>query len=213
MTVVVTVVDFGAGNMLSVRRAFEHLGAVVQLADSPAAIAGAKRLVLPGVGAFAGCMTELKVRKLDAPVCAYTASGRPLLGICVGMQMLFDSSEEFGITRGLGLIPGKVLAIPTKGGHGRLHKVPHIGWAGLSPVIREWEGGLLDGIKPSSQVYFVHSFTAHPIEETHRLADSSYDGCRISAAVQAGNIHGCQFHPEKSGEIGLHILKNFLDLQ
>lgn len=213
MTAIVTVVDFGAGNMLSVQRAFEHLGAIVQLADSPAAVAGAARLVLPGVGAFAGCMNEIKARQLDVPVRAYAASGRPLLGICVGMQMLFDSSEEFGVTQGLGLVPGRVLAIPCKDDLDRSHKVPHIGWAGLSPVAQEWKGGLLDGVKPSSQVYFVHSFTAHPIDAKHRLADSSYDGCRISAAVRAGNIHGCQFHPEKSGEIGLHILENFLNLQ
>ena len=211
MTTTVTLVDFGAGNMFSVQRAFAHLGVEVLLADSPAQIESAARLVLPGVGAFAGCMNELRARKLDVPVRAYAASGRPLLGICVGMQMLFDSSDEFGASPGLGLIAGAVRAIPIKGPAGK-HKVPHVGWSGLYPVGAEWTDGLLDGIAPGDQVYFVHSFAACPVDEGFRLADSDYDGCRISAAVRAGNILGCQFHPEKSGETGLRILSNFASL-
>lgn len=211
MTAPVTVVDFGAGNMFSVQRAFAHLGVEVLLADSPAQIESAARLVLPGVGAFTGCMNELKARKLDAPMRAYAASGRPLLGICVGMQMLFDSSDEFGASPGLGLIAGAVRAIPVKGPTGE-HKVPHVGWSGLYPAGEQWTDGLLGGVEPGDQVYFVHSFTAHPVNEEVRLADSDYDGCRISAAVRAGNILGCQFHPEKSGETGLRILSNFASL-
>ena len=212
MSATVTVVDFGAGNMFSVQRAFAHLGVEVLLADSPARIESAERLVLPGVGAFAGCMNELKARKLDEPVRAYAASGRPLLGICVGMQMLFDCSDEFGTAHGLGLIAGAVRAIPVNGPRGE-HKVPHIGWSGLFPMGQPWTNGLLSGIEPGDQVYFVHSFTAHPVNEECRLADSDYDGCRISAAVRAGNILGCQFHPEKSGETGLRILSNFASLR
>jgi glutamine amidotransferase len=207
----VTIADFGSGNLLSVRRAFAHLGAEIVVTTSPVEIAAADKLVVPGVGAFADSMRGLIERGLADPVRAFAATGKPVLGICVGMQMLFDRSEEFGSHAGLGLIPGDVRCVPAAGSDGKPHKVPHVGWSPLMPRA-DWSGTPLDGVAAESFVYFVHSFTAHPANDSDRLADSDYDGCRIAAMVRRGNIYGCQFHPEKSGAVGLAILDRFLAL-
>jgi glutamine amidotransferase len=210
----VTIVDYGIGNVMSVRRAFEHFGAEVVLTDSPAKIADADRLVLPGVGAFADGMQGLASRGLEEPIKGQIARERPFLGICLGMQMMFDASEEFGQHAGLGIVPGQVVPIPAVGTDGQMHKLPHIGWSSLvmPPGRSSWDGGFLAGIAPGDDVYFVHSFTALPGSPAHRLADCHYDGVVISAAVVRGNAHGCQFHPEKSGTVGLKIIANFLSL-
>lgn len=207
----VTIADFGSGNLLSVHRALSHIGAAVTVTTDAHEIARAERLVVPGVGAFADSMAGLTGRGLALPVKAFAASGRPTLGICVGMQMLFDGSEEFGDNSGLGLIPGPVRRIPATGADGQPHKVPHIGWNRLVAVA-DWRGTILDGTPEGASVYYVHSFSGHPADEAHRLADSDYDGCRIAGVVRKGNLYGCQFHPEKSGEVGLAILANFLGL-
>ncbi len=212
MSAHVTVVDYGLGNVWSVTRAFEHCGATVDLTDSADKIKNAERLVLPGVGAFADGMKGLESRGLTGILKDYAKSGRPLLGICLGMQMMFHSSEEFGENAGLGILPGKVIAIPSKGADGESHKIPHIGWNRLLPPAgKNWDKTLFEGVPKESFVYFVHSFTAWP-DEKDRLADADYDGCRISAAVQRGKICATQFHPEKSAEIGLHIVRNFCKL-
>jgi imidazole glycerol-phosphate synthase subunit HisH len=211
----VTLIDYGIGNLLSVRRAFEHLGAEVSLSGSPEQLAGADRLVLPGVGAFGDGMKELQARGLVAPIQDYLLRERPFLGICLGMQMMFEASEEFGQHQGLGIIPGQVVAVPATGTDGRPHKIPHTGWSPLvlPPGRPGWEeGGLLAGLPPEAEVYFVHSFTAVPAEPTHRVADCHYDGRVIAAAVSRGPTHGCQFHPEKSGPVGLRVIANFLAL-
>ena len=211
----VLVLDYGVGNLLSVCRAFEACGATVELTGNRSRIPGADRLVVPGVGAFGDCVNELKRRNLVQPVLDYIGSGAPVLGICVGMQMLLQIGEEFGEHAGLGVIPGRVRAIPGTTSNGRPHKIPHIGWSALIRPARDtaWDGTILDGIAPGSTCYFVHSFTAEPDEERFRLADCDYNGRRISAALRAGNVYGTQFHPEKSGEVGLRILKNFLALK
>lgn len=209
----VLVVDYGVGNILSVCRAFEACGSKVELSDDPKRIAAADRVVLPGVGAFGDCMSELHRRALIAPILNFSATGKPLLGICVGMQMLLEVSEEFGEHRGLALAAGRVCAIPATTIDGRRHKIPHIGWNALTkPAGADWTGTILDGVKPGSTCYFVHSFTCVPRNEKYRLADCDYNGRRISAALRIGNVYGTQFHPEKSGEVGLHILRNFLAL-
>jgi glutamine amidotransferase len=213
MTVVarsVTVVDYGRGNLLSVARAFEHCGAKVALVDEPSRVAAAERLVLPGVGAFGDAMGELARRGLDAAIRAFAATGRPFLGICLGMQLMLDESEEFGTHDGLGLIPGAVTAVPAAGADGRLHRVPHIGWNALRPANGGWDGTVLGGVAPGSSVYFVHSFAANPQSDSDRLADCDYDGVRIAAAIRRGAWTGCQFHPEKSGPVGLRIIENFV---
>lgn len=208
----ITLIDYGIGNLFSVRRALEHCGADVVVADAPALIAKASRLVLPGVGAFADGMQGLAAKGLDQAVLEFAASGRPLLGICLGMQMLATVSEEFGEHEGLGIIPGKVVAIPAIGADGRPHKIPHVGWASLEmpDSLPEWEGSILADVKSGDAVYLVHSYTMLPDNPAYRLADCHYDGRLIAAAVRKGNVYGCQFHPEKSGPVGLAILKRFI---
>jgi len=214
MTSSVVVIDYGVGNLFSVQRAFEQCGGAVTLSSDPAIIMAAERLVLPGVGAFADGMRGLIERKLDGVVCDYAKSGRPLLGICLGMQMLADASEEFGVHHGLGIIPGRVQAIEPTRADGRPHKIPHIGWAALKvPAGRnDWSDSILADTQPGESVYLVHSYAFVPEGSQHRLADVEYHGRTISAAVQHGQVYGCQFHPEKSGAVGLRIVRRFLSL-
>ena len=211
----VAVVDYGVGNLLSVCRAFEACGSKVDLTGSPTSIRAAERLVVPGVGAFGDCMEELRQRGLIQPILDYVAAGAPVLGICVGMQMMMRIGEEFGEHKGLGLASGRVQAIPNTTSDGLPHKIPHIGWSALLKPTPDtvWDGTILDGIPAQSTCYFVHSFTANPSDDKVRLADCDYNGRRISAAIRIGNVYGTQFHPEKSGEIGLRILRNFLALK
>ncbi|MFA5149994.1 MAG: imidazole glycerol phosphate synthase subunit HisH [Candidatus Omnitrophota bacterium] len=210
----VTIIKCGYCNILSVKRAFEHCGAEVSVSDSVSAIEKAERLVLPGVGAFADGMDWLKDKGLTLPIKEYVKTKRPFLGICLGMQMMFDESEEFGLSKGFGFIPGRVVCIPRVGSGNRPHKIPHIGWNSLEKPqgIFNWDNTLLQGINEGDFVYFVHSFTSLPDDESCRLADTYYDGCRISAVVRSGSLYGCQFHPEKSATIGLKIIKNFVEL-
>jgi len=205
----VTIIDYGVGNILSVRGAFDHCGAENVTTSDLSEIEKAERLVLPGVGAFGDCVAEMRAAGLVEPVLRFVQTGRPLLGICVGMQMLLDDSEEFGRHEGLGLIPGSVVAIPQTGADGQPHRVPHMGWNRLI-VDPSRSGALLDGIDENAWVYFVHSFTAFPDDPSCRLADADYNGRKIAAVIGRGNVMGCQFHPEKSGEAGLSIIRNFL---
>lgn len=189
----VTVADYGIGNLLSVRRAFEHVGAAVAFARTPHEVERAERLVVPGVGAFQSCMSPIVGRGLREAFVAVAASGRPYLGICVGMQMLMDRSFEFGEHPGLGLIPGEVRRIDIPG-----ERVPFIGWKEV-----EMNGRV-------NRFYFVHSYQAIPARPEHRLASYALGGRRITAAVRKGNVLGTQFHPEKSAEDGLLLLRDFL---
>jgi glutamine amidotransferase len=211
----VTVVDYGAGNLLNVVRALEHCGASVDVVKTLESTAGIERLVLPGVGAFADCMQALTRQELIEPLKQYIASGKLFLGICVGMQVMFEVGEEFGEHAGLGIIPGRVVRIPAVGSDGAAHKIPHIGWSRLQkPTAQtDWKSTLLapaEACKSEASVYFVHSYMGVPEQPEHRLAEVDYNGVRISAAVRAGNAFGVQFHPEKSGELGLQMLKQFL---
>lgn len=208
----VTVIDYGMGNLLSVTRAFEHCGADVKMTADLDVIRTSPRVVLPGVGAFGDGMAELRRQGLDEVVREVAALGTPMLGICLGMQMLLDDSEEFDLTSGLGLIPGRVVAIPAKNADGRSQKIPHIGWNALilPPGRKSWEGTITQETKPGDAVYFVHSYMAVPLNLEHRIADCLYGGMQVAAAIGRDNISGCQFHPEKSGEVGLKILRRFL---
>jgi glutamine amidotransferase len=208
----VTVVDYGIGNLLSVCRALAHCGASVKIGERPNDIFAAQRVILPGVGAFADGMAEMQLRGIDVAVREVSGRGVPLLGICLGMQMLLDESEEFGLTPGLGLIAGRVIPVPRNDAQGKPHKIPHIGWSSLVvPSGREdWRGTLLNDLQQGVAVYFVHSFMADPAEPKSRVANCMYGGLPVTATVHHDNVFGCQFHPEKSGEVGLHILKNFL---
>ena len=211
----VTVIDYGVGNLFSVTKALERVGAEVVLSAAAADIANAQRLVLPGVGAFADGMRGLAERGLIEPIKTFAASGRPFLGICLGMQMMLDSSEEFGNHQGLGLIPGRVVAVPSVGSSGQAHKIPHIGWAALKAPHGQasWQGSILNRIEAGATMYFVHSFMAEPADPRHRLADCNYDGIAVSAVIRSQSLYGCQFHPEKSGPAGLRIVEDFVGLR
>lgn len=208
----VTVVDYGGSNLLSVVRALRHCGAEISLAEDASGVQAAERLVLPGVGAFGNVRAGLAVRQLIDPIQAFARSGRPFLGICVGMQLMMDYSEEFGHHEGLGLVPGAVKPIPPLGTNGEPHRIPHVGWRELTPPEggSTWGGTIFSGVKRGASVYFVHSFHGVPVSDSFRLADCHYDGVRITAAIMRGTLFGCQFHPEKSGPVGLDILRRFL---
>lgn len=211
----VTVIDYGIGNLLNVVRALQHCGAEVSVVEKASEVLVLPdRLVLPGVGAFAGGMAELKARGFDDLVKRYAATERPFLGICVGAQMLFDVGEEFGEHAGLGLIPGRVMPVQAVNPSGKRLRIPHIGWSSLEkpPARATWHGSILQRLQPGEPMYFVHSFAPVPSDEAHRLADTFYNGVRICAAVAKGAIYGCQFHPERSAAHGLDILSAFLEM-
>jgi glutamine amidotransferase len=208
----VTVIDYGVGNLLSVQRGLEHCGAKVILTADPEQILAARRVVLPGVGAFGNAMQALEKLGLVAVIRELAHLKTPLLGICLGMQLLLEESEEFGTTAGLGLIPGRVIPVPIQKLSGEMQKIPHIGWSSLhlSSSLEGWNGTLLQDNCPGEAAYFVHSFMAVPLNPAHRIADCVYGGHLISAVIGRDQITGCQFHPEKSGEVGLKILRRFI---
>lgn len=208
----VVVIDYGVGNLLSVQRGLEHCGARVVVTAAPETILAASRVVLPGVGAFGNAMQALHELNLVGVLRELANREASLLGICLGMQLLLDESEEFGNSAGLGLIPGKVIPVPTHTTGGEVHKVPHIGWSALRPANTSvtWGGTPLGGIREGDAAYFVHSFMAAPTAPENRIADCLYGGHRIPAVIARARITGCQFHPEKSGEVGLAILRRFI---
>ena len=210
----ITVIDYGVGNLLSVQRGLEHCGAKVVLTSNPAVVVEARRVVLPGVGAFANAMQALLERNLVPAIQELAKRRTPLLGICLGMQLLLEESEEFGLTPGLGLIPGRVVPIPMQTLSCESQKIPHIGWNGLVPAEgrTNWESTILEDSAPGDATYFVHSFMSVPTDPSHRVADCLYGGHRIAAVISRDQITGCQFHPEKSGEVGLKILRQFVGL-
>ena len=207
----VTVIDYGVGNLLSVQRGLEHCGAVVTLTSDPAAIRASSKVVLPGVGAFRDAMQALRRLALTDTIREVAHRGTPFLGICLGMQLLLDVGEEFGESSGLELIPGRVVPMPPHASSGEPLKIPHIGWNALiqDGLAQSWNDTLLQDNRPGEAVYFVHSFMAMPTNASHRLAACLYGDHRISAVIAKDNIIGCQFHPEKSGEAGLKMLRRF----
>lgn len=209
----VTILDYGMCNLLNVARAFEHCGAEVTVTEDVALALSAERLVVPGVGAFKDSIREIESRGLDEAIKRFIETGRPFFGICVGMQMLFEASEEFGHHAGLGLLKGIVTSIPQLTVEGHAQRVPHIGWNHLVPAESGcgWNDSLLeefDGMNPA--VYFVHSYAAIPADPVVRLADAIYGRHRLCAAVQRDNVMATQFHPERSGEVGLNIIRGFM---
>ena len=201
----IAIVDYDAGNLASVVRALEHLGAECRITREKDEILQAERLILPGVGAFGDAMEKLAGFDLIDTIKEFVASGKPFLGICLGQQLMFESSEETPGVEGLGLLPGKILRIPAETGL----KIPHMGWNSLE--IRP-ESRLFAGLPQDSYVYFVHSYYLQAENLTDVAATAEY-GVNIHAAVERGNIFACQFHPEKSGEVGLQILKNFITME
>lgn len=201
----VAVIDYDAGNIRSVEKAVEAVGKQVVVTRSPKEILTADHVILPGVGAFGDAMEKLHKYELAGIIREVTARGTPFLGICLGLQLLFESSEESEGVEGLGILPGRIVRIP----EGKDLKIPHIGWNSLS---YPHQGRLFAGIPEESYVYFVHSYYLQAYEEEIVKATTEY-GVMIHASVEKGNIFACQFHPEKSSETGMRILKNFLDIQ
>ena len=201
----VGVVDYGSGNLLSVRHALERCGAEVELLTEPGQVLAADRVVLPGVGAYPAAMRRLSEAGLDAALINYSRSGRPLLGICLGMQLLAEVGEEFATTSGLGLIPGKVERMPSTDPQGRPTRVPFAGWA-------EARGTVSTGVvvPPDAHYYFVHSYRFVPSDPSHVLSSYHFNGHGIVAAVGQGATVGVQFHPERSGPAGLAMLRTFV---
>jgi imidazole glycerol-phosphate synthase subunit HisH len=213
MSTKITLLDYGMCNMLNVARALEHAGADVHVTEAPKDAVAAERLVVPGVGAFSECMRAVNDLGHGDAIREFVKSGRPMLGICVGMQILFEASEEFGETSGLGILPGRVRMVPNTTTTGARQRVPHIGWNHLiePQAGRIWGKTLLEPFGTlGPAVYFVHSFAAQPSNDDDRLADCDYGGHRISAMVKRDNVTATQFHPERSGTVGLRMLKEFL---
>lgn len=208
----IVIVDFGLGNLFNVQRAIEHEGGEVLISNNSGAIRSAEKLVLPGVGNFRAGMTALQERGLVGCLIERAIDGIPLLGICLGMQLLMDESEENGHTRGLGLIPGKVSYIRNQRTFDQSCKVPNVGWRALfkNPGIDTWQGSLLEGFDEGADCYFVHSLCVKPDESGDELAYTRYGGLQYCAVTRRGNVTGCQFHPEKSGTAGLKIIHNFV---
>ena len=194
------IIDYGAGNLRSVEKALTHIGCSCRVVESGRELLEADRAVLPGVGAFGEAMNGLESRGLVQAIREFAASGRPLLGVCLGLQVLFESSEESPGVKGIGLLKGRVVRLPEESGL----KIPHVGWNSLTVDRPGW---LLEGLEPEPYVYFVHSYYLQAGEDV--VSARAEYGADIHAAVERGNLAACQFHPEKSGETGLRILRNF----
>ena len=202
----IAIIDYGVGNLFSLKSSLAMIGAQAIVTGDANVLRSADRLILPGVGAFGDARQKLAQTGLDAALCAEAARGKPVLGICLGMQMLFDRSLEYGEHKGLGLIPGEV--VPMAGRLPEGLKIPHIGWNALA--IRKPDHPLMKYTESGDCVYFVHSFYAADCADSV-IATAEY-GIDVTAAVAKGNVMGCQFHPEKSGTVGLGILKAFCEM-
>lgn len=200
----IAVIDYDAGNIRSVEKALLLLGQEVCITQDAGEILSADKVILPGVGAFGDAMDNIRKRGLEPVIRQVVDKGTPFLGICLGLQLLFERSEEAPGVKGLGLLKGEILKIPEKEGM----KIPHMGWNSLH---LEHGGKLFRGIEEQAYVYFVHSYYLKAEDENIVKASTEY--CtHIHASVEKGNIFACQFHPEKSSDVGLHILKNFIEL-
>ena len=202
----VAIIDYGVGNLFSLQSSFRYIGVDCVVSSTDTEIRAADHVVLPGVGAFGDAIDKLRKNRLDKTVIAIAKEGRPLLGICLGMQLLFERSFEYGEHQGLGILPGNILLM-TPDNMGEPLKVPHMGWNSLdiyksSPLLRY--------INPGDYVYYVHSYYAPVSEDT--AAGSRYGNLEVSGVVGNGNVCGTQFHPEKSGNVGLNILRAFVEM-
>lgn len=197
----IAIIDYGAGNLRSVHKALEYLGFAAKITSDPGEILSAERVILPGVGAFGDCMRNLRERRLVNCIRDVADKKIPLLGICLGLQLLFEESEESPGETGIGIFQGKIVKIPKTD---KL-KIPHMGWNSLHMTK---ESRLFSGVEEDSFVYFVHSYYMSPKDEGIIAAETSY-GASLPIALESGQVFATQFHPEKSGEVGLKILKNF----
>jgi glutamine amidotransferase len=210
----VAIVDFGLGNLFSVHQACSHVQLDAEITSSRQDILDADAVILPGVGAFADAMASLHMLDLASGLRDFIASGKPLLGVCLGMQLLMSESLEFGRHDGLNIIQGSVVPFGQPREDARALKVPQIGWNRIRPPRRDlkWDGTLLDGLDHEEYMYFVHSFIVVPQDPQIVLATSSYGDVEFCSSLQVENVLACQFHPERSGKMGLKIYQNFAAL-
>ena len=207
----VLIIDYGVGNILSIKNAIEFNGHNANVSKNPQEIENSTHIILPGVGAFPSAMKKLKDLELIKPIKNAVQNNSKLLGICLGMQLLFSSSEEFENTDGLNLIPGEIIKI-NKFSQQKIIKLPNIGWRHCEIKKESTNIEILKEITNKDEFYFVHSYMIHNFEENLVVTYSNYENIKIPAIIKFDNIYGCQFHPEKSGSKGLLILKNFLNL-
>jgi len=206
----IAIIDYGMGNLRSVQKGFERIGFAAEVTADPARLLEAEKIVLPGVGAFRDCIHNLQQGGFVEPILQVIAEGRPFLGICLGLQLLFTESEEFGLHKGLGVIPGRVVRFPEgMQEQGEKLPVPHMGWNQIS---LKAETPLFNNIADGSNVYFVHSYYVKPDDPTVVAATCNY-GLEFCAAIRKDNVMATQFHPEKSQGIGLQMLKNFAEMK
>lgn len=203
----ITIIDYGVGNLYSLIRAFKHFGVSPLVAEEPDQLGRADALILPGVGSFEAGMRGLKLRGLVDEVRRLADKNKPMLGICLGAQLMLTQGHEFGIFKGLDIIKGEVRHFPPLREN---EKVPQIGWNTIRPGKISWENTIFKSFKENSQVYFVHSYVLEPADKENILALTDYGGQTFCSAVKIGNIYGCQFHPEKSGTVGLQLINNFI---
>ena len=207
----IAVVKYNAGNIYSVDYALKRLGVEATITSDKEVLMSADKVIFPGVGEAETTMSHLRKNRLDEVI---KNLKQPVLGICLGMQLLFEKSYEYGEHTGLGLIPGRVVRIPDVDADGSPQRVPHISWNPLYPAggRTDFSGTALQNVQPGQECYFIHSYEAKPAAEEYRLADTVYGGRKVCAAAQKGCVIGTQFHPEKSGPVGLGIIKAYLDL-
>lgn len=206
----IAIIDYDIGNVKSIMNALRKIGIKPVLTNNRQVIIGSDGLILPGVGAFSQGMKNLEKYGLVETIHDFVNTKKPFLGICLGMQMLMEESEEFGITKGLGLIEGKVIKLPLQ--NHNYNKLPHISWNELFKNKVTWENTILNKVPEQADVYFVHSFVASPVNKEDILSITEYSDYKFCSSVKKENVYGCQFHPEKSAEIGLKILLNFVNL-
>jgi glutamine amidotransferase len=206
---IIVIVDYKLGNLFSVNQALLNIGLEAKISSDPNEILSADAIVLPGVGAFSDAMNNLKCLNLINPIKASVDSGKPFLGICLGLQLVFSESEEFGMTKGLGLIKGQVKRFANTVINGKTRKVPQIAWNQIHQINdRSWENTPLSGIKSGEFMYFVHSYYVEP-EEQVGLSRTNYDGQDYVSSILRNNLFACQFHPEKSAHEGMKIYSNW----
>ena len=204
----VAIVDYGMGNLYSVKRACEFVGISAEITSDKDVVAAAAGIILPGVGAFGNAMATLQQHDLISPMKEAIVSGKPFLGICLGMQLLMSESEEFGAHKGLDIFKGNVVQFPHVNGTGERIKVPQVGWNTIAQG-RAWSEAPLDGVLPGSYMYFVHSFRVIPLQEDIVATTSVYEDISYCSGIAKDNVTAFQFHPEKSGTKGIQIYKNF----
>lgn len=206
----IVVIDYGIGNVKSIINSFEKQNIEAILSRDEKVVLEADGLVLPGVGAFSHGMNNLNRYGLVPVIKQYVETDKPLLGICLGMQMLFERSEEFVNTEGIGLIKGSVIKLPIVASNKT--KLPHISWNEINPKTTPWHETIMNDVKLNSNAYFVHTFVGSPENDEDILSVTNYHGVEFCSSIKHNNVYGCQFHPEKSGEIGLKIIANFIKI-